>query len=49
MLNPRVSHAVPTDDYCLQLVFSNGEEGVYDCTGLLNSGVFQELKTLTYF
>ena len=40
---------MPTDDYCLQLIFSNGEKGVYDCTGLLNFGVFQELKALAYF
>ncbi len=49
MLNPRVIHVIPTDDYCLQLIFSNGEKGVYDCTGLLSFGVFQELKALAYF
>ena len=41
-MNPRISKAIPADDYKLKLVFTNGEEGIYDCSGLLNFGVFQE-------
>ena len=48
-MNPRVSKVFPTDDYKLELVFKNGEHGLYDCSGLLNFGVFRELKNLHYF
>ena len=48
-MNPRVSHVFPTDDYKLRLVFKNGERGLYDCSDLLNFGVFQELRDLNYF
>ena len=48
-MNPRVSKVFPTDDYKLELVFKNGEHGLYDCSGLLNFGVFRELKDLHYF
>ncbi len=48
-MNPRVSKVFPTDDYKLHLEFKNGERGFYDCSGLLNFGVFQELKDLNYF
>lgn len=40
-MNPRISEAIPADDYKLQLVFTNGEEGIYDCSVLLDFGVFQ--------
>ena len=48
-MNPRVSTVIPTEDYRLHLVFSNGEEGIYDCRGLLNFGVFEELQDRNYF
>lgn len=48
-MNPRVSKVFPTDDYKLHLVFNNGERGLYDCSGLLNFGVFQELSDVNYF
>ncbi|MFM8331107.1 MAG: DUF2442 domain-containing protein [Candidatus Methylumidiphilus sp.] len=48
-MNPRVVAAVPTDDYKLHLVFTNGEARVYDCAELLDFGVFQELRDLAYF
>ncbi|NKC15638.1 MAG: DUF2442 domain-containing protein [Gammaproteobacteria bacterium] len=48
-MNPRVSSVKPTDDYKLKLHFDNGETGIYDCSGLLNFGVFQELKDVSYF
>lgn len=48
-MNPRVSTVKPTNDYKLHLVFSNGEEGIYDCQGLLNFGVFVELQDKSYF
>ena len=48
-MNPRVLKVYPTDDYKLKLVFKNGECGFYDCSGLLNCGVFQELRDVSYF
>jgi len=48
-MNPRVSEVTATDDYKLRLVFTNGEQGTYDCTHLLDFGVFRELKDIEYF
>lgn len=48
-MNPRVSKVIPRDDHVLELVFSNGERGLYDCRHLLEFGVFTELKDLGYF
>jgi hypothetical protein len=48
-MNPRVTRVTCLDNYQLKLRFSNGEQGLYDCTPLLNFGVFQELKNQHYF
>jgi hypothetical protein len=48
-MNPRVAAVVPQDDFTLELTFTNGETGVYDCSGLLDLGVFRELRELRYF
>jgi hypothetical protein len=48
-MNPRVRSVVPRDDCSLEIEFSNGEIGVYDCQPLLDFGVFQELRDLEYF
>ncbi|MBN2269090.1 MAG: DUF2442 domain-containing protein [Sedimentisphaerales bacterium] len=48
-MNPRVKEVNSTDDYELMLVFTNGERGVYDCSGLLEFGVFEELRDKAYF
>ena len=48
-MNPRVTSVVPERDNRLRLRFSNGEEGVYDCTPLLDFGVFRELRDPSYF
>jgi hypothetical protein len=37
-MNPRIREVIPL-----------GEQGIYDCTHLLNFGVFQELKNNNYF
>lgn len=39
----------PTDDYKLKLVFDDGERRVYDCSDLLEFGVFRELRDIGYF
>lgn len=48
-MNPRVVSVTPTDNYTLLLVFSNGERRRYDCSGLLEFGVFRELRDTNYF
>ena len=48
-MNPRVKTVTPTDDYKLLLTFTNGERGIYDCSPLLDFGVFQELREKDYF
>ena len=48
-MNPRVQDAVPTDDYKLKLVFTNGETGFFDCSILLDFGVLTALRDIDYF
>ncbi|MBU0878005.1 MAG: DUF2442 domain-containing protein [Candidatus Omnitrophica bacterium] len=48
-MNPRIRKVTPTEDYKLILTFTNGENGLYDCSSLLDFGVFQELKDKSYF
>jgi DUF971 family protein len=48
-MNPRISEVAPADDYKLKLIFTNGERGIYDCSSLLNFGVFKELGDKNYF
>ena len=48
-MNPRVKKVFPTDNYTLELVFTNDEEGIFDCSPLLDFGVFTELRDKRYF
>ena len=48
-MNPRVSSVNGTADCKLELVFDNGERRVYDCSHLLDFGVFRELRDVGYF
>jgi hypothetical protein len=48
-MNPRVESVKPGDDYRLEVTFSNGETGTYDCRPLLDFGVFRELQDHVYF
>ncbi len=48
-MNPRVTGVKPINDYQLEITFSNGETGVYDCRPLLDFGVFRELQDDAYF
>ena len=48
-MNPRVTEVSTAHNYCLHLVFSNGEKGLYNCSELLDFGVFRELKNPNYF
>jgi len=48
-MNPRVKKVTPQPGYKLKIVFSNNEQGIYDCSKLLDFGVFRELKDVAYF
>jgi len=48
-MNPRVKSVKPIENYKLELAFTNGEVGIYDCSHLLDFGVFKELKDKQYF
>ena len=48
-MNPRVMAVTPTDDYKLEMTFTNGEVGVFDCSHLLGFGVFKEFQDIRYF
>ena len=48
-MNPRVKQVIPQPGYKLEIVFTNNERGIYDCSQLLDFGVFHELKDVTYF
>jgi hypothetical protein len=48
-MNPRVKDVAARDDHKLEITFMNGEVRVFDCTHLLEFGVFTELQDLTYF
>ena len=48
-MDPRVSKVTPIDGYRLRILFDNGEQRTYDCSHLLDFGVFQELRDKVYF
>lgn len=48
-MNPRVKAVKPRENYKLEITFTNGEVGIYDCSGLLDFGVFKELQNVAYF
>lgn len=48
-MNPRIKEVQPLENYRLLLTFSNGEKGIYNCSPLLQFGVFKELQEYSYF
>ena len=48
-LLPRLRSVTPAADYLLELQFTSGEIGIYDCKPLLDFGVFRELRDESYF
>lgn len=48
-MNPRVQRVSVSSDHKLHLEFTNGERGVYDCSPLLDFGIFRELNDVNYF
>lgn len=48
-MNPRVLKVVVTQDYILDLVFTNHEKKQFDVKPYLNFGLFSELKDYSMF
>jgi hypothetical protein len=48
-MNPRVKAVAPKDDFKLEITFTNGAVGLFDCANLLTFGVFKELADIRYF
>jgi hypothetical protein len=48
-MNPRVKEVSPLKDYELRLIFSNGEEKIFDVKPYLETGVFKELRNPDLF
>jgi hypothetical protein len=48
-MNPRVNSVIANRDLTLHVRFTNGEEGVFDCSPFLEHGVFSELEDPEYF
>jgi Protein of unknown function (DUF2442) len=48
-MNPRVKAVRARDDYRLEIEFMNDEVGLYDCSHLLDFGIFQEFQDVNYF
>ena len=48
-MNPRVKEARPLPNYAVHVAFSNGEQGVFDCTPYLHVPAFARLKDKRYF
>ena len=48
-MNPRISEVTAIDGHKLKLLFDNGERRIYDCSELLDFGVFQEFQDENYF
>lgn len=48
-MNPRVAEVRPLTGYRLRIIFDNDETRIFDCTNLLDTGIFNELKDEAYF
>ncbi len=46
---PRVTSVKAMPEYRLELTFTSGEVGIYDCRPLLSFGVFVEFRDEAYF
>ena len=49
MIRPKAMDVIPQPDYCLLVVFSNGERRIFDVKPYLEFTAFIELKNLTIF
>jgi hypothetical protein len=49
LMNPRVKEVNPNPDFTLTLLFTNGEQGIFDVKPYLETGIFKELKNPALF
>ena len=45
----QISQVEPTQDYCLDLTFSNGEHRLFDVRPYLDKGIFRQLRDFERF
>jgi hypothetical protein len=48
-MNPRVKEVKANSNYTLTLLFTNGEEKIFDMKPYLRIGVFKELQNINLF
>ncbi len=48
-MNPRIKEVIPMNAYYLKLAFTNVEQGIDDCSQLLDFGIFNEFRDNAYF
>jgi len=48
-MNPRVTQMKPSQNFTLQITFSNGESKVFDVKPYLGIGIFKELQDVSVF
>lgn len=48
-MNPRVRDVSTQAGFRLKLTFTNGETGLFDCSRMLDTGIFRELRDEAYF
>ena len=48
-MHPRVTAVQPRANHILELTFTNDEVRLYDCSPILDFGIFTELKDKHYF
>ena len=48
-MNPRVKSVKAIQDYKLDIIFDSDEEKIFNCSHLLDFGVFKELQDKSYF
>ena len=48
-MNPRVKSVKAIQGYKLDIIFDNNEEKIFDCSSLLDFGIFKEFQDRNYF
>lgn len=48
-MNPRVRKVTAREGFTLELTFTDGQVGIYECRPLLDFGIFRELRDPAYF
>jgi hypothetical protein len=48
-MKPRIKDVKPLSNYNLLLIFTNGEEKMFDVKPYLDKGIFKELKDISLF